>query len=69
MLIYYLIQSISSAEQSIKLHSRESVASVGSALPERYWETVAFDTPMAAAISDFDFPQVSISCFKFSVIL
>lgn len=63
------ISSISSAEQSIKLHSRERVASVGNDLPERYCETVDFETPIAFAISVFVFPQASISRLRFSVIL
>ena len=60
---------MSSAEQSKTLHNFESVAKVGWALPERYCEIVALETPMALAISLFSKPDCSISRFRFSVII
>ena len=60
--------SMSSAEQSRKLHSLESTASVGCIRPETYCDTVGFDTPMALAISVLVLPEVSISLLRFSLI-
>lgn len=60
---------MSSAEQSRKLHSFESVASVGCARPDKYCEMVDLDTPIAFAISVLLLPDVSISFLKFSVII
>lgn len=58
---FYLVFKISSAEQSKKLHSFANVESDGIIRPERYCETVGFDTPIAFAISLLDFPDNSIS--------
>ena len=60
---FYLVFKISSAEQSKKLHSFANVESDGIIRPERYCETVGFDTPIAFAISLLDFPDNSISSF------
>lgn len=64
MVLPYLIFKISSAEQSRKAHSFANVVSDGIIRPERYCETVGFDTPIAFAISLFDFPDSSISSFS-----
>ena len=69
MLCYFCKFNISSAEQSSTAHNLEKVASVGCALPERYCEIVALETPIALAISLFFKPDCSISLFKFSVII
>ena len=61
--LFYLVFKISSAEQSRKSHSFANVESDGIIRPERYCETVGFDTPIAFAISLFDFPDNSISSF------
>ena len=60
---------MSSAEQSRKLQSRESEASVGCARPEQYCETVGLDMPKAFAISVLLLPDDSISRLMFSLIL
>ena len=37
--------------------------------PDKYCEMVGRDTPIALAISVFVFPDCSISCFKFWLII
>lgn len=61
---YHLSFKISSAEQSRKSHNFANVVSDGIIRPERYWEMVGFDTPIAFAISLFDLPDNSISSFN-----
>ena len=60
---------MSSAEQLRKVHRRERVESEGCILPETYCETVGLDTPMAFAISVFVFPDCSISCRIFLLMI
>lgn len=60
---------MSSAEQSKIAQSLDSVARVGCALPDKYCEIVALETPIASAISLFFMPDCSISHFKFLEIL
>lgn len=67
--IFHFIFKISSAEQFKKEHNFESVASEGCIRPDKYCETVGLETPMALAISVFVFPDCSISCFKFLLII
>ncbi len=66
---FHLTFKISSAEQPKKLHSLESVASVGWMRPDKYCETVGQETPIARAISVFVFPDCSISSFKFLLMI
>lgn len=65
----YFIFKISSAEQFKKLQSFESVASEGCIRPDKYCDIVGLETPIALAISVFVFPDCSISCFKFLLII
>lgn len=65
----YLIFNISSAEQPKNVHNLESVASEGCIRPDKYWETVGQETPIAFAISVFVFPDCSISAFKFLLMI
>lgn len=66
---HFFIFKISSAEQSNKQQSFESVASEGCALPEQYCDIVGLDTPNAFAISVLAIPEVSISRLIFSEII
>lgn len=61
--------NISSAEQSRKVHSLESVASDGCILPDKYCDTVGLDTPIARAISVLDLPEFNISCLILRLII
>lgn len=60
---------MSSAEQSKNEQSLDNVASDGCIRPERYCETVGFDTPNAFAISVFVLPEFSISILIFLLII
>ena len=66
---YFSTFRIVSAEQPRNEHKRESVASEGCALPDKYCETVGMLTPMALAISDLVFPEVTISSRILSLII
>lgn len=66
---YFLKPKISSAEQSTMAHSFAKVVSDGKILPDRYCDSVGFDTPNSFAISVFVFPHVSISSRSLFVII
>ena len=66
---YFSSPKISSAEQSITLHSFAKVTSEGSIRPERYCDSVGLEIPSSAAIWLFDFQHDSISLRKFSLIV
>ena len=60
---------MSSAEQSKKEHNFDKVESEGCIRPDKYCEMVGFDTPNAFAISVLVFPEFSISCLIFLLII
>ena len=59
---------MSSAEQFKHVQSLANVDKEGWIFPDKYWEIVGFDTPISFAISVLDFPDCSISFFKFWLI-
>ena len=66
---FYLIFKISSAEQFKNVHNFDNVANEGCMRPDKYCDTVGLETPIALAISVLVFPDCSISCFKFLLII
>ena len=68
-MLYFLTFKISSAEQFKKVHNFDRVDKEGCILPDKYCEIVGLDTPIACAISVFDFPDCSISSLKFLLMI